>query len=238
VLPIERHPDLIRALHKVLSRSFINEKIERMIKLYMVFNQLLTLKGQNKTGYLALHNALLEYFGFNLFEKLISDQPIDIIKLIYIESKRRLVETDLYSFQKDVYIVNAKLNNFVSSRISEARVDHATAEFLKETLSVVLNWNHPMVISLNSLIDTSTEFLLNYWDESVSSDFLFEVGLSKYKVSKGVFSMRASSSIILAESAVLKAFLTTSKDFVEGRISPSLNDSGFMVLKPVSPPDP
>lgn len=109
-----------------------------MCKLYEVFNWTLTLKSRNKTGYLGLHESLLKQFGLNLFERTISG-PVDIIELIYTESKKYLVEKDLYTFQKDAYIVNDKLNKMVSDRITEACADRATSEFLKETLSVVLN---------------------------------------------------------------------------------------------------
>jgi len=229
VLPHERHPDLILALTKVLAKkNFIFEKTSRAIALYQVFNQFSTIKSRTKTGYPELHIVMLKYFGFSPFEvPLLVTEAVDIIELIFTEAKRKLVEKDLYTFQSDAYKVNAKLNKFVKDRITEARVDQATGDFLKETLSVVLNWNHPMVLCLNNLIDRSTEFLLNYWDPSISSDFLFEAGLSKYKVSKGVFSLRASSSIILAESAILKEFLNVSKDYCNGRLIPILNDNGF-----------
>lgn len=238
ILPEDRHPNLILALVKVLSgSSFIFEKTNRMISLYQVFNQFHTIKGRTKTGYPSLHKVMMEYFGFSPFaQPELVTQAVDIIELIYIEAKRRLVEKDLYTFQTDAYKVNARLNKFVSDRITEARVDQATADFLKETLSVVLNWNHPMVLCLNNLIDRSTEFLMNYWDPSISSEFLFEAGLSKYKVTKGVFSLRASSSIILAESAILKIFLDTSKEFCSGKLIISKNQDGFFVLE--APPDP
>jgi hypothetical protein len=158
--------------------------------------------------------------------------PIDIIELIFIEAKRNLVEKDLSTFQTDAYKVNAKLNRYVQERIEKACADQATREFLKETLSTVLNWNHPLVLCLNNLIDRSTEFLMNYWDPDISSDFLFEAGLSKYKVSKGVFSARAQVSISLAESAVLKEYLNVATKFCNGELIPSVNEQGFHILIP------
>lgn len=199
-----------------------------MCKLYSVFNWLLPVKGRIKTGYLSLNLSLKENFGLDLYDRLAYlNQPVDIIELIYTESKRNLVEKDLYSFQTDAYKVNSKLNKFVKDKITEALVDQTTADFLKETLSVVLNWNHPMVLCLNDLIDRSTEFLLNYWDPDISSEFLFQQGLSKYKVSKGVFSMRSQTSIILAESAILKEFINVSDQFCTGKLIPQLNENKF-----------
>jgi hypothetical protein len=82
------------------------------------------------------------------------------------------------------------------------------------------------------MIDRSTEFLMNYWDPSISSDFLFEAGLSKYHVSKGVFSARSQVSISRAESAILKAFITTATKVTKRELIPSINDEGFPVLIP------
>jgi hypothetical protein len=111
-----------------------------MSKLYDVFNWILTLKGQSKTGYIGLVESLKMNFGLNILEHVdLINLPVDIIELIYIESKRYLVEKDLYTFQKDAYVVNARLNKFVQDRITEARADQATSEFLKETLSTCLN---------------------------------------------------------------------------------------------------
>jgi len=233
VLPLERHPDLILALHKEIhGDKFIYNRTASMIKLYNVFNWILTLKGKSKTGYPGLLKSLSENFGLDLLEHVsVMNSPVDIIELIYTESKKYLVEKDLYTFQKDAYVVNARLNKFVQKRIEGTCADQATREFLKETLSVVLNWNHPMVMCLNRMIDRSTEFLMNYWDPDISSDFLWESGLSKYHVSKGVFSARAQVSMSLAESAVLKAFLTITKDVCEGRSVPTLNSQGFWVLE-------
>jgi len=240
MLPLERHPDLILAIHKIIhGENFIVNRTLSMIKVYELFYWVLTLKGKNKTGYSGLLKCIHEHFGFDLLEvESLINSPVDIIELIYTESKKYLVEKDLYTFQKDAYVVNAKLNKFVSDRIKVACADQATREFLKETLSVVLNWNHPMVLCLNSMIDKSTEFLMNYWDPSISSDFLWETGLSKYFVSRGVFSARAQVSITLAESAVLKAFLKISKDFVEGRLVPVLNSEGFWILQKPDIPEP
>jgi hypothetical protein len=85
------------------------------------------------------------------------------------------------------------------------------------------------------MIDRSTEFLMNYWDPDISADFLFEAGLSKYHVSRGVFSARRSVSISLAESAVLKAYLKVASEYCSGKLTPSLNEQGFWVLTS-SPP--
>jgi len=82
---------------------------------------------------------------------------------------------------------------------------------------VVLNWNHPIVLVLNKQIDKATGFLMNYWDPEISDSFLFEAGLSKYNLTKGVFSMRSVTSIVLSESAVLKEFIKVLKNLEDDK---------------------
>lgn len=188
-----------------------------MIKLYMAFTQVSVLKDRNKTGYPELIKLIHEYFGFDLLACMEQcSRQCDIIELMYIEAKKNLVEKDLLTFQNEAYRVNAKLNKFVSDQINRGLADQAQQDFLRETLSVVLNWNHPIVLNLNSLIDRSTEFLMNYWDPEIKIDFLIQTGLAKYKFAKGTFSMRQSTSILLAESAILKEFLAVVQKYEQG----------------------
>jgi len=162
----------------------------------------------------ALKEALVPYSLGDTLNAWISKvtDPQVAINLVYLRAKRNLVEKDLYSFQKQAYIVNAKLWKYVNDKIKEASADQATRAFLKETLSVILNWNHPIVLVLNRQIDKATEFLMNYWDPEISDSFLFEAGLSKYNLTKGVFSMRSVTSIVLSESAILKEFIKVLKN--------------------------
>jgi hypothetical protein len=79
---------------------------------------------------------------------------------------------------------------------------------------VVLGWNNPMVMCLNSLIDKSIHFLEHYWDPEISDDFLFSQGLSKYNISTKIFNMRSSVSITLAESMILKEFIKVYSNYI------------------------
>lgn len=132
----------------------------------------------------------------------------EVICLTYLRAKRNLVEKDLYRFQSEAYKVNAKLWKFVMNSMKGTGADQATQDFLKETLSVTLNWRNPVVLVLNRQIDAATDFLMKYWDPDISDSFLFEAGLSKYNLTKGTLSMRSSVSITLAESAILKEFIS------------------------------
>jgi len=62
------------------------------------------------------------------------------------------------------------------------------------------------------------------WDENqqVPDDSYLKVGLSKYFVSKGVFTMRASHSLSMTDSMLLKAYLDVSREYVLGTWSPKL----------------
>jgi hypothetical protein len=209
ILPMERHPDLILAVHKVIhGDKFIFEKTNRMIKLYLLFNAVKeSLISRDWTSVISIMES---QFGLTLSDLGNLSFPIShIFNQMYLLSKRNLVEKDLLTFQKQAYKINARLWGFVNERVKEARVDQATADFLKETTSVVLNWDNPVVLCLNRLIDQSTDFLMKYWDPDMDSQWLFQEGLSKYSISKGVFSMRNSTSIMLAESAILKEFIST-----------------------------
>jgi len=47
---------------------------------------------------------------------------------------------------------------------------------------------------------------MNYWNPEISDSFLFEAGLGKFNLTKGVF-YEIRSSIVLSESAILKEFI-------------------------------
>jgi len=213
------HPGLIRSIHREFhGDSYIINKTDSMVNLYVLFNQVRLLKSQSNIMWAnavpALKEALVPYSLGDTLDAWISKvtDPQVAINLVYLRAKRNLVEKDLYSFQKQAYIVNAKLWKYVNDKIKEASADQATRAFLKETLSVILNWNHPIVLVLNRQIDKATEFLMNYWDPEISDSFLFEAGLSKYNLTKGVFSMRSVTSIVLSESAILKEFIKVLKN--------------------------
>jgi len=54
--------------------------------------------------------------------------------------------------------------------------------------------------------------------QQVSEESYLNVGVSKYFVSKGVFSMRAAHSLSLADSMLVKAILDVSRDLAEKNI--------------------
>jgi len=146
ILPKEGHPDLIRSIHKCLhGESYIINKTNSMINLYRLFCQVRLMKNQSNIVWAEFPEALksaLESYG--LGDTLIAwmsrvDDPKIIINLIYLRAKRNLIEKDLYSFQKQAFVINARLWKYVNSKITEAGVDQSTEAFLRETLSVVLN---------------------------------------------------------------------------------------------------
>lgn len=110
-----------------------------MIKLYSVFKEMSQLRHQR--GYQEVISSLSQYFALD-FQAPVNGETYteeDIIKLIYLEAKKNLVEKDLCTFQTEAYKINKKLYSFVYERIKEAGVDQATSQFLVETLSTVLN---------------------------------------------------------------------------------------------------
>lgn len=218
VLPISGHPDLILAIHKELhGDKFIYNKTKSMITLYMTFSQVRLFKS-NQVQASELVKLFSEHLGLTLNEP--NDELVmDTLNRMYIQSKRNLVEKDLLTFQRQAYQINSKMNKYVNDMIKKTGADQATQSFLYETLTVVLGWNNPTIMCLNSLIDKSMYFLEHYWDPDISSDFLFSQGLSKYNISTKIFSMRSSVSITLSESMILKEFIKVYDSYITDRSS-------------------
>jgi hypothetical protein len=193
-----KHPDLVRAIYSIYGRP---AQAERVIKLYMVFNSLA--KAKMVKEYSGLLTTISEYFPGHLAASQLDpyvDQDLSSRgKTLLVKAKRRLVERDLETFQRDAYIVNDKINKTFSDKFPSLSGQDYRA--LMRDLS-------PLVQVLNSLIDESMNLLLIALSgEEPSPEFYLDSGLSKYFVSKGVFSLRASHSIALADSMVVKTML-------------------------------
>jgi hypothetical protein len=105
-----------------------------------------------------------------------------------------------------------------------------------------LGKNSPLILVLNGMILESAQILnqefgraigitrhstrefqaIAGWDEGqrVPEESYLSIGLSKYFVSKGVFSMRASHSLSLADSMLVKAILDVSRELVDTKWAP------------------
>jgi len=213
-LELEKHPDLITSIYKTfLGPRFIYEKVARVVSLYMVFNSVskdINVGVYDESAILALS----KYFGINV--SLSGESLMKLLKWGFTIAKRRLIKRDLEVFQTDLYVINDKLYKLAYGAIP-ACADQATRDFLKETIPVMVNWDNPLVLVLNRINDESFDLLLKLLaPEDDSSESLYrEAGLSKYYISKGVFSMKASTSKILADSAVNKYFITACREFVD-----------------------
>nr|UJQ92476.1 MAG: putative RNA-dependent RNA polymerase [Mitoviridae sp.] len=199
----DRHPDLVRAIYSIYGRP---EQSERVIKLYMVFCSLA--KAKMSKEYSELLTTISKYFPGHLSSLQLDpyvDQDLSSYgKTLLVKAKKKLVERDLETFQRDAYIVNDKINKTFSEKFPSLSGQDYRA--LMRDLS-------PLVQVLNSLIDESMNLLLIALSgEDPGPEFYLESGLSKYFVSKGVFSLRASHSITLAESMVVKAILDILRD--------------------------
>nr|ALD89125.1 RNA-dependent RNA polymerase [Rhizoctonia solani mitovirus 6] len=227
VLPLDGHPGLVTAiLRHFRGASFITEHARRVVSLYMVFDSLLSLKGI-EAGPVEAENffsTLNTWFGLDVLS-LCQAAKLDtalVLKWIRVEAKKRLVERDLESFQRDAYVVNDRLTSIAMERAGLACPEQQS--FLRETLPVMINWYLPLVNVLNGLIDESMDLLIHLLDFTADrTDSYLNAGLNKYFVSKGVFTMRASHSITLAESAVTKMVITVAKELVNGQLT-DLND--------------
>lgn len=232
-LEIERHPELISAMYKLYGRP---QQAERVIKLYMVFDALAQAK---HTGdYSTLVKSVQEIFGVHVSQRAEAESvsALDMEALgraFHVEAAKRLVERDFGRFQRDAYSVSAKLTGTFLRKFPGLDV---------QSYRAALRGVHPLVTVLNRMILASAEILnkefgraigiqtarssqyqaIAGWDESqrVPESTYLNVGLSKYFVSKGVFSMRASHSLSLTESMLVKAILDVSREYAESKWSP------------------
>jgi len=206
-LETSRHPDLVRAIYAIYGRP---RQSDRAIKLYMVFHSLAQAKMVK--DYSEVMKVISEWFPGHLDLMqypwhTCPDTLRRFAKAVVVEAKGQLVKRDLEKFQVDVFVVSKRLDEdftrfFPSLSGQEYRA--SLREF------------HPMVVVLNYLIDGAMPLICTALDPQADlTEFYLESGLSKYHVSKGVFSMRASHSINLAQSMVVKSILDVlkSEDF-------------------------
>jgi len=248
ILEIDRHPELISAIYKLFNKP---SQVERVIKLYMVFDALAQAKDTGDHSLIL--ERIAEYFGIHALPQMlrlsVNISPLDDLgRSIRIEAAKRLIERDFGRFQRDAYSVSAKLNGMFLQKFPGMDV---------QSYRKALGKNHPLILVLNGMILASAHLLnkeygraigitsassghfqaIKGWDEgrSVPDQTYLTVGLSKYFVSKGVFTMRASHSLSLADSMIVKAILDVSREYTELKWSPGKVEAPAQVGKDLDP---
>lgn len=236
-LEINRHPELISAIYKFYGKP---SQGERVVKLYMVFDALAQAKSTG--NYSVLVERIEQFFGIPVSQHLLTlmgqeDSAGGIgqfARHLHVEAAKRLVERDFGRFQRDAYSVSAKLSGTFLGKFPGLDV---------QSYRAALRGNHPLVTVLNQMILASAHILnkefgraigittssssqyqaIAGWDETqtVPDDTYLKVGLSKYFVSKGVFTMRASHALSMTDSMLVKAILDVSRDVVSAKWSPT-----------------
>lgn len=202
-LPTSKHPDLVSTIYRIYGRP---QHCERVIKLYMVFDSLQKCK---VTGdYAPLLETVATWFPGHLPTSLLdglkcSSRLTNVARRVVSKAKQKLVERDLAKFQNDTFVIHKRLDEDVKREFRDLP-GQAYRASLREA--------HPMIMVLNRTIDASIDYLISnaILDPGPETDFS-ALSLSKYHVSKGVFSMRASHSISLAQSMVVKSILDVLK---------------------------
>jgi hypothetical protein len=202
-LPTSKHPDLVSTIYKIYGRS---QHSERVVKLYMVFDSLQQCKA---TGdYSLLLETVAEWFPGHISTSLLdglkcSSRLRNVAKRVVSEAKRKLIERDLAKFQCDTFVIHKRLDEDVKREFRDLP---------GQAYRAALREFHPMIMVLNRTIDASIEYLISnsLFAPGPETDYS-ALSLSKYHVSKGVFSMRASHSISLAQSMVVKSVLDVLK---------------------------
>lgn len=227
-LEIGRHPELISAIYRLYGKP---SQAERVVKLYMVFDALAQAKNTGDHSLLA--GRVESFFGIPISLQLprLSVEALDLnqlLRLVRVEAAKRLIERDFGRFQKDAYRISAKLNGMLFKKCPGLDV---------QSYRKALGKNSPLILVLNGMILESAMVLnrtfgravgitrhstrefqaIGGWDEGqqVSEESYLNVGISKYFVSKGVFSMRAAHSLSLADSMLVKAILDVCRDLAE-----------------------
>jgi hypothetical protein len=230
-LEIGRHPELVSAIYKLFGKP---AQSVRVIKLYMVFDSLAQAKDTGEHSLLAMR--VEEFFGIPLSQHLLrlSVEGLDLnqlMRLIRVEAAKRLIERDFRHFQKDAYRISGKLNGMLFKKCPGLDV---------QSYRRALGKNSPLILVLNGMILESAKVLNKTFGRAVGitrhstrefqaiagfdegqqvlEESYLNVGISKYFVSKGVFSMRAAHSLSLADSMLVKAILDVCRDMVEKNI--------------------
>lgn len=182
-----------------------------------------------KEPYSLLSERVEEFFGIHVSQHVPLLQGETLDSLAYkaiLSAKKRLIERDLGRFQKDAYSVSAKLTGSFLRKFPDLSVQDYRA---------ALRGNHPLVSVLNAMILESVHVLRTKYGRAValttarSSQFqalegspdmeipdttYLNEGVSKYFVSKGVFTMRASHSITLTKAQVVKETLNSFRELL------------------------
>lgn len=89
-------------------------------------------------------DRLREYFGFDVLgtEEAKTSSVDEILKWIFILAKKRLIEKDLETFQRDAYVVNSRLYEIAYGLIPATATPYER-DFMKKTIPVMINWNSP-----------------------------------------------------------------------------------------------
>lgn len=218
-LEIDRHPGLISSIYKLYGRP---AQAERVVKLYMVFDSITKVLNGKEAPYSLISERVESFFGIQaslLVSHLQGETLCTLSERMMVQAKKRLVERDFERFQKDAYSVSAKLTGTFLSKFPDLSVQDYRA---------ALRGNHPLVTVLNSMILESIHVLRTKFGKQfavqtarssqfqalgadtemeVPNETYLNVGISKYFVSRGVFTMRASHSITLTKAQVVKALL-------------------------------
>jgi hypothetical protein len=173
----------------------------RIDKLFKVFNELLR---SNATGeYRSLFVEIENSFGYTLPSSHLLDDN-DYLNKIVVLARKKLAERDLQSIKEQHALVNTKVDALVDN-YCKAWPDQgqSTISFLKETVPAMLKFSTPLL----SVLDKIQEDFASAIESGIESDLISELGLSKYFIGRGVFSMKKSESRILATSGLTKILL-------------------------------
>nr|UJQ92572.1 MAG: putative RNA-dependent RNA polymerase [Mitoviridae sp.] len=216
----DKHPGLITAICSLLGKP---EQSVRIVKLYMVFDAIPAWDSKSETDWAHLLQVASDRFAIDLSSLNPQALPGDYARIAFwamVRTKKVIVERDLDRFSRDAYKVSAKLTGTFLKFYPDLSVQDYRA---------ALRGNVPLVTVLNGMILEAVDIMRRKFGRAValqtarSSQFqaltaeegevdvdnYLQVGISKYFVSRGVFTMRASHAITLAKAQFVKAFISS-----------------------------
>jgi len=187
------------------NRRYAYEHTERIFKLYSVFCKLSKDKvtGNFKDTFLCIQ----ELFGYSLLSSHHYDDQ-EYLNKIVLFAKKKLAEMDLHKISQSHVLVLNKLRDIVQGYVEAwPDQDQYTLNFLWETVPAMLTGSSPLLTTMDEIIEEFRKAL-------ITEDFqsLEDYGLMKYFISKKVFSMKRSESLVLAQSALTKLLISSVKD--------------------------
>jgi hypothetical protein len=228
-LPVVGRPGFISAVYNSFGRSS-----ERPIKLYLLYYYIKKIgkSSQWVPEKEVYSNQLLNYItsAFGIPRPLTDScygisTSFELVTGVIQEVKLRIVERDIERIFSTNDLVSEKLNQQFLTFFPNLGIQPYRA-LLRET--------SPAIQVMNNVLRQTVDYInrLASDDESVN---IFELGISRFFIAEGIFSLRTAHSISLAESQLTKWFLYVLRERLESEARNFAHALGYNLLENLKP---